>query len=935
MIFLKKIPNFVAYNAKNVKKSNTTMKKHLLSAIALLSATCIATAQESVATTASANDYLKANKKTDVTILFNTNAEGVKTPVIWGLDTAWPSEDNVRRGTNHIGKEYLGVGRVSFQPSDLIDENGELSSEQKRNLDNRLRLIGLSGVTDIALNSDHEVLCDGDSNAAQHRKNYVGKPAEWVRLFKATVNYCRAKGFNVVSIAPFNEADYTAWNQGTMTDFKNICKLMKEDEFFNDIRVSGGNTLNCDEALKWYNGLSPYLDEGNTHQLAGVFDNYAKFFETVRANGHHATADELHNVMEAIVGVEYGMQTGIWWGFDGRARGQLCQATFGDRLGYGEDRAHWTGAAVYRMPDGRIQLFGGTSERQANNSSYRVVSQDKVAYFEGHGPMHEYIMDLPGGTGYQVGQTNAERVLEIHTGEDVPLGPTEGKFIIMNKKSRKLLMPKKGSTSNSTAICQGSNKRQTYQQWNITPVDSRIGGDFSYFFISNGKNGAQIDILNWSTSNGGSIILYAGGKGSNEQWYFQYAGDGYYYIFSRHSGKCLEVSGGSTSDGASVIQNAFTGDDRQKWRLLPTNATCEINAPEAPANLVATATGATINLSWDAVAESDVTGYAILRADASQGAPYEWNTIARNITDTAFVDNTASEGRDYIYKVKAIDRAMNRSEASDSVIAALLNEPTLVASYLFEENLIDSTGHLMHATHYDEPDFLVAKKSEEMRDNVLALNGSADYLQLPTAIANRQEMTISFWVRWKGSGNWQRIFDFGNGEDQYMFLTTNAGGNKMRFAIKNGGEEQYMDIVKLNTYSWKHITLTIGNDSIVAYVDGEKKASTSDITIRPGDFNPIFNYVGRSQFKGDAMFKGDIDNLNIYNYALSAEEVSALYNYVSTSIEESTAGTAVVKTTYYTLNGVSHDTPQMGINIVRTLHADGSYTVKKVIITEN
>jgi hypothetical protein len=909
------------------------MKKHLLSVIALLSATCIATAQESVVTTASANDHLKANKKTDATILFSTNAEGVKTPVIWGLDTAWPSEDNVIRGTNHIGKEYLGVGRVSFQASDLVDANGELSAKQKRALDNRLRIIALSGVKDIALNSDHEVLCDGDPNAAQHRANYVGKPAEWVRMFKATVNYCRDKGFNVVSIAPFNEADYTAWNQGTMADFKEICRLMQADEFFNDIRVSGGNTLNCDEALKWYNGLSPYLDEGNTHQLAGGFDNYAKFFETVRANGHHATADELHNVMEAIVGVEYGMQTGIWWGYDGRARGQFCQATFGERLAYGEDRPHWTGAAVYRMPDGRIQLFGGTSERQANNSSYRVVSKDKVAYFDGHGPMREYIMDLPGGSGYQQGQTNAERVLEIHTGEDVPLGPTEGKFIIMNKKSRKLLMPSDGNTANGTTICQGGNKKQTYQQWNIAPVESRIGGDFSYFFISNAKNSAQLDILNWSTSNGGGIILYAGGKGANEQWYFQYAGDGYYYIFSRHSGKCLEVSGGSTTDGAVIRQNAFTGDDRQQWRLLPINATCEVSAPDAPKGLTANPTSATINLSWNAVGEADVTGYVILRADASQGMPYEWNTIARNIADTAFIDNTVTENREYIYKIKAIDRAMNRSESSDSVVATMLNEPALIASYQFEDNIADYTSHKLHAAHYGEPAYLSAKKGE-IKDKALALDGSADYLQLPATIANRKEMTIAFWVRWKGSGSWQRMFDFGNGEDQYMFLTTNAANNKMRFAIKNGGEEQSMDIVKLGTYSWKHITITIGNDSIVAYVDGEQKAATGDITIRPSDFSPIFNYIGRSQFRSDAMFKGDIDNLSIYNYALSADEVSTLYNNAC-DIKSVTTEATIVKTTYYTLNGVSHDTPQLGINIVRTLHADGSYTVKKVIITKN
>lgn len=901
------------------------MKEIVKHIVCVLSLWCMVqvTAQAQESPTASANDGLVAHERTDVTVLFNTIKQGVKTPVVWGLDTAWPSEDNMRRGVAFIGKEQLAVGRVSFQPSDLVSEKGELSNAQKGDLNNRLNLMVLSGVKDIALNCDHEVLCSYD-NAAQHRKNYVGKPQEWIKLFKATVNYCRDKGFNVVSIAPFNEADFTDWNQGTMADFKEICRLVQEDKFFEGIRVSGGNTLNADEAMKWYEGLSPYIDEGNTHQLAGSFDNYAKFFETVRANGHYATADELHNVMEAMVGVEYGMQTGIWWGFDGRARGEYCKATFGDRIGYGEDREHWTAASVYRMPDGRVQLFGGTSERQANNSSYRIVSQGEVAYFEGHGPMHEYIMELPGGTGYQKGQTNAERVLEIHTGEDVPLGPTEGKFILMNKKSRKLLMPQGGSTTNGTNICQGTNKKQSYQQWVITPVDSRVGGDFSYFYISNVKSGSQLDIENWALADKGNIILYNGDKGNNEQWYFQYAGDGYYYILSRHSGKCLEVANGSTIDNANVQQNTLTGDERQQWRLLPVNAVCEQNAPDAPTGLTAEATGAVIRLKWNAVEETDVTGYAILRADASLGLPYRWNTIARNIAGTAFIDNTVSEGTSYIYKVKAIDRAMNRSTASDSVTVTLTEEKALVAHYQYEDTLADLSGNALHCAHYGKASYLKGKSGERG----IVLDGSADYIQLPATIANRKEMTIALWIRWKGNGAGQRIFDFGNGEEQYMYLTTNGGGGKMRFAIKNGGEEQAMDIAKLSTYQWKHVTLTLGKDSIAAYINGEQVAVTRNITLRPTDFKPLFNYIGRSQFKSDALLKGDIDDLRIYNYNLTANEVAALFTETS-DIEDMVAEGDIVSVNYYTIDGKRYDTPQKGINIVHTLYSNGHTTVKK------
>ena len=911
------------------------MKKRLIPCITLCCFTLLTHAQEATQQAASASSYLKANKRTDATLVFNTNDKGVKTPVLWGLDTAWPDEWNIIRGTNFIGKEQLGTGRVSFQPSDLIID-GELSDDQKRDLNRRLELMKRTGVKDIALNCDHEVLCaygeddteEWIAEAAEHRKNYVGKPAEWIKLFKATVDYCRAKGFNVVSIAPFNEADYTAWNQGSMANFKEICRLMQEDEYFKDIRVSGGNTLNCDEALKWYNGLLPYLDEGNTHQLAGSFDNYAKFFTTVRANGHYATADELHNVMEAMVGVEYGMQSGIWWGFDGRARGEYCKATFGDRLAYGEDRPHWTSASVYRMPDGRVQAFGGTSERQANNSSYRIVSQDKVAYFDGYGPMHEYIMDLPGGTGYQKGQTNAERVLEIHTGEDVPLSPTEGTFVIMNKKSTKVLMPASGSASRGAKLCQGRKvSGKEYQQWNVTPVDSRTGGDFSYFHITNAGASANLNlnVLNGNLGPGGNIILYNAGD-NLEQWYFQYAGDGYYYIISRHSALCLEVSGGSTNEGINVIQNAINGTDQQLWRLLPVDADCEKSRPNAPTNVKATPTGSTITLSWDASTSNDIAGYVILRAATSDG---EWNTIARNITGTSFIDNTVTQGQTYEYKVRAIDHSQNRSNRKEEIVTACTtDDKELIASYTFEQDLNDQTEHLMYCDHYGKTTYTTGKK-----DNyALKLDGTSKFVQLPTAIAHREEMTISLWLKWYSGSKWQRIFDFGNGEQQYMFLTANADNGMMRLAAKNGDTEQRMDICKLKTnYSWQHIVITISEDKITAYVDGEEQASSTDITIRTADFKPVFNYIGRSQFASDPMLKGDIDDVRFYNYALSAEEVENVYQGIETKIDYTTANATVTSVQYYTLDGMMHNTPQSGINMVRTQYSDGRVTVEKLV----
>ena len=150
------------------------MKKNCKLTLAVLAATTVAV-QAQVQT---ASSLITAEIKQEMNAVpFSVEAEGKQFPVIWGMDTAWPSEDNMKRGIAFIGTENLGTARASFQPSDLI-VNGELSKAQQQALDNRLRIVALSGVKDIALNCDHEVM---------NKDNYYGKPEEWVKMIEASV----------------------------------------------------------------------------------------------------------------------------------------------------------------------------------------------------------------------------------------------------------------------------------------------------------------------------------------------------------------------------------------------------------------------------------------------------------------------------------------------------------------------------------------------------------------------------------------------------------------------------------------------------------------------------------------------------------------------------------------------------------------------------
>ena len=815
-----------------------------------------------------------------VTVPYRIEDPGTKLPdIIWGLDQAWISEGNMHRGVNFAGADLIDIVRLSFQTTHAVGEDLQLSASQKKDLDTRINIAKRAGAFTVNINSDQGAGVIAHYHTGSSASQVDTYARRWYLLIKATKNYIEGKGLKVSSVSPFNEPDYTAWNQGSQAEFKAVSKLIKEDPDFEGVVVCGGNTLNNDRALEWYNSSKAYLDEGNTHQLAGSFDTFANFYKRVVADGKVAVGDELHNTMECMVGSEYGLTKGIWWGTCDHTRSQFMKASRGTRLGYGEHRANWTAAAVYRHPDGSVQGFGGTSERQAYTTTYRFAALDHDVFYNGQGPMREYMMTLPGGTGYQKGQTNAETMVNIQGGEDImPALPIEAtNYRIINRFSGFALSPLGNNATSGISLTQQKPLRTNQaQQWTISPVSPRIGGDFSYYKIANVKTPSLLpDVRDWSLEDGADVIAFAGGFGDNEQWYFQYAGDGWFYIRSKHSALCLQVAPGSdkqmTSVGRNVNQGVFTGAANQQWRLIPIDVVYDADAPAAPTALVATPQPASVSLTWTAPADTDLLGYTIQR---SEDGGRTWHVINRGISTTTYVDNTAFEAIDYQYRVLSEDLSRNHSEPSVVVTAAPSNEHALIA-HITADSLFDETVNGNHAALYGK-----LTQEDGHFGQAVSLNGTDNFIQLPATIANSRELTFSTWFYWRAGDAWQRIFDFGNDTDHYVFLCPKPNTtNRLRLGIKNGGTEQTLDSkVTHRANQWIHVAVTFAEDAITLYLNGEPVGTTTSISARPADFRPIFNYVGRSQFTSDPMFKGSIDDIRIYNYALSADEMSALYS---------------------------------------------------------
>ncbi len=329
-------------------------KKYILFVVAALGA-ATAFAQESVRSSSSL--YLRALNKADVSLSYAISAEGKRFPPIWGLDLAWFSLSNSQKGVNHMGSQNVGIGRTSFRVLNPLINDVSLTTDQIEGLRRRSDLFNQTRPNPpLVLNCDNGYRPEGYTGPninAYYTTNHYANIDRWAAAINAHVKWMQTNTQHpIVGVSPFNEPDYDKdvnLVQGYPQDEAAVARKLRRDyaSEMEGIVIAGGNTLNTDSAMTWYVPGSDVYDWGNTHQLAGSMGNYISFHNRLQRDGKVGYNDEMHNVVEAMTGLENGLSVGIWWGFDSRARGEFCDISrHGVRLAYGEHRNNWTAASV-------------------------------------------------------------------------------------------------------------------------------------------------------------------------------------------------------------------------------------------------------------------------------------------------------------------------------------------------------------------------------------------------------------------------------------------------------------------------------------------------------------------------------------------------------------------------------------------------------------
>ena len=192
----------------------------------------------------------------------------------------------------------------------------------------------------------------------------------------------------------------------------------------------------------------------------------------------------------------------------------------------------------------------------------------------------------------------------------------------------------------------------------------------------------------------------------------------------------------------------------------------------------------------------------------------------------------------------------------------------------FDGNVNDSLNS-QHGTAYGSPAY-----ASGTTGLAVDLDGADDYIDLPDAIGRARDFTIATWVNWDGGGDWQRIFDFGSGTDQNLFLTPRAGGAGLRLVLKdalNGRNVEYqINAPALATGQWVHLAVVMKYGAMTLYRNGQAVGSLFGLKHSPADFPATNNYIGKSQYS-DPLFNGRVDDFRVYSQALDGAEIWSLW----------------------------------------------------------
>ena len=210
----------------------------------------------------------------------------------------------------------------------------------------------------------------------------------------------------------------------------------------------------------------------------------------------------------------------------------------------------------------------------------------------------------------------------------------------------------------------------------------------------------------------------------------------------------------------------------------------------------------------------------------------------------------------------------------------------LVAHYPFYGNAKDASGNGNHGTLHN---VTLVKSRFGTPDHAFHFNGTNSFIEVPhsQSLAFTTGVTTSAWIRLDPATPKYGNTIINKGVDDPSYITgdwtmviynVDNQGMRNRPHVWASNTQQYYDGTNvLGAGTWHHIVMTYDGTTLASYVDGQKDGSravsgplrVTASTLRIG----VYDVNG-----APAWFAGDIDDILVYNRALTEVEIGKVYD---------------------------------------------------------
>jgi hypothetical protein len=315
-----------------------------------------------------------------------------------------------------------------------------------------------------------------------------------------------------------------------------------------------------------------------------------------------------------------------------------------------------------------------------------------------------------------------------------------------------------------------------------------------------------------------------------------------------------------------------------------------------------------VNPTTPAVSGGGAGCEGALTLTASGGLPaggtYNWYNVSTGGTalTTGSTYVPTAPGTYYAsYTYAAVEGSRSSGTAvtftSQAVISTAPTSPTsgLYLSYPFSGNANDVSGNANNGTVQGGASLTTDRYNQS--NSAYSFNGSSQYISTTTgeAVPGPQNFSISVWFKTSSAGGMLVGYSasqtgLGGQYDRHIYMD-NSG--YLYFGIYTTSTSVANVITSTSTYadgSWHHAVATCSaTNGSCLYVDGALVASSTSMTT-PETYTSVGywragynNLAGWTNEPTDLYFTGSLDDIAIYNTAISASQVATLYGAAVTT----------------------------------------------------